>query len=225
MPFREAGWHHAGRCVRSQPTNGTRVGRSSTESRGGGHLINIVYVSGSPRRRSNTDHLLKCILGDTGGTFIKLSDYAIEPCRSCWTCRKTGSCVVNDDMSTVLVPKILEADAIVVGTPVFFNNVSAQLKAFIDRTWSIRGRLKDKVGAAVVVGRRYGAEGAIAAIHSFFLKHQMIVANRGISGTAFEAGQIEDDVESMEAARKLGPRILDLCRRMAEEGSSAGGMV
>jgi multimeric flavodoxin WrbA len=175
-----------------------------------------VYVSGSPRKRSNTDQLLKCILADTGGVFIKVSDHAIEPCRSCWACRKTGSCVVQDDMTMVHIPKILEADAIVVGTPASFSNVSAQLKASIDRTWSIRGRLKDKVGASVVVGRKYGAEGAIAAIRSFFLKHQMIVANRGLSGTAFEAGQIGDDVESMEAARRLGPRILELCCRMAE---------
>jgi multimeric flavodoxin WrbA len=128
--------------------------------------------------------------------------------------------VIDDDMKTVVIPKLLNADAIVVGTPVYFNNVTAQLKAFIDRTWSIRGKLMNKVGAAVVVGRKYGAEGAITAINAFFLKHRMIVANRGISGIAFESGEIGRDLESMEAARELGCRILDLCHALGVDGQS-----
>ncbi|MBN1812120.1 MAG: flavodoxin family protein [Anaerolineae bacterium] len=185
--------------------------------------MNIVYISGSPRKRSNTDYLLNCILSHTEGEFMKLTDYAIEPCNSCWACRENGSCVINDDMKTIVIPKVLNADAIVIGTPVYFNNVTAQLKSFIDRTWSIRGKLKDKIGAAVVVGRRYGAEGAITAIHAFFLKHDMIVANRGISGIAFEPGEIRDDLESMEAAKRLGARILDLCRALKADGQFARG--
>jgi len=180
--------------------------------------MNIVYISGSPRKISNTDYLLNCILSRADGEFIKLTDYAIEPCRSCWACRENGCCVIDDGMETVVIPKLLTADAIVVGTPVYFNNVTAQLKAFIDRTWSIRGKLKDKIGAAVVVGRRYGAEGAIMAINAFFLKHDMIVANRGISGIAFEPGEIRDDLESMEAAKRLGDRILDLYRTLKVDG-------
>ena len=166
--------------------------------------MNIVYISGSPRKISNTDYLLDRILSCTDGDFMKLTDYTIEPCRSCWACRESGCCVIDDDMETVVIPKLLNADAIVVGTPVYFNNVTAQLKAFIDRTWSIRGKLTNKVGAAVVVGRRYGAEGAITAINAFFLKHGMIVANRGISGMAFEPGEIRRDLESVKAAKELG---------------------
>lgn len=189
--------------------------------------MNIVYISGSPRKISNTDCLLNRILSRTDGEFIKLTDYTIEPCHSCWACRENHCCVIDDDMETVIIPKLLNADAIVVGTPVYFNNVTAQLKAFIDRTWSIREKLKNKIGAAVVVGRRYGAEGAITAINAFFLKHGMIVANRGISGIAFEPGEIRGDLESMEAAGKLGGRILDLChalgvdKRFVEEESAA----
>jgi hypothetical protein len=70
------------------------------------------------------------------------------------------------------------------------------------------------VGAAVVVGRRYGAEGAITALNAFFLKHGMIVANRGVSGIAFEPGEIRRDLESVEAAKQLGGRILDLCHTL-----------
>ena len=130
--------------------------------------MNVVYISGSPRKNSNTDYLLKIALSLTGGKFIKLSDYKIEPCKSCRACLKLGKCIIDDDMSNVIIPLLLKSDAIVIGSPVYFNNVSAQTKAFIDRTWSIRGKLKNKIGGAIVVGRRYGIESALVAINSFF---------------------------------------------------------
>jgi len=172
--------------------------------------VKILYVSGSPRKESNTDHLLRLALSITGGKFLKLTDYRIEPCRSCWACRKVGQCVLKDDMAEAIVPELLESDGLVVGSPVYFNNVSAQLKAFIDRTWSVRGQLRNKIGGAVVVGRRYGAESAITAINAFYLKHEMIVANRGVCGMAFKRGDIQDDVEAIRAVRKLAERMNEL---------------
>jgi len=104
-----------------------------------------------------------------------------------------------------------EVDAIVLGSPVYFNNVSSYMKTFMDRTWWLRGLLRNKIGGAVVVGRRYGAESALTAMHAFFLKHEMIPANRGVSGIAYKRGEIEQDHCSLEDARKLGERILELC--------------
>ena len=172
--------------------------------------MKALYVSGSPRKDSNTDYLLKLMVSITGGQFVKLTDYQIEPCMSCWACRRLDRCTVGDDMSRVLTPMLLGADAIVLGSPVYFNSVSAQLKAFIDRTWAIRGKLKNKIGGAVVVGRRYGAESAITAINAFFLKHEMLPANRGVSGIAFAQGDIQQDREAVEAAERLAERISEL---------------
>ncbi|MFO7743707.1 MAG: flavodoxin family protein [Anaerolineae bacterium] len=172
--------------------------------------MKVLYISGSPRKGSNTDYLLDLMLSTTGGQFVKLAEYRIEPCTSCWACLRLDDCTVDDDMANVLIPMLLRADAMVLGSPVYFNNVSAQLKAFIDRSWSIRGRLRDKIGGAVVVGRRYGAESAITAINAFFLKHEMIPANRGVSGIAFNAGDIQQDLEAIEAARRLAERINEL---------------
>ncbi|WHE06497.1 flavodoxin family protein [Thermoanaerobacterium thermosaccharolyticum] len=162
------------------------------------------------RKNGNTEYLLDISLEITGGELIRLSDYNIKYCNSCWVCQKTGICPVKDDMNEKLIPMILESDGIVLGTPVYFNNVSAQLKTFIDRTWCIKGGLRNKIGGAVVVGRKYGAESAITAINAFFLKHEMIVANRGISGIGYAKGDIESDVEAVEAAKRLGYRILEL---------------
>jgi multimeric flavodoxin WrbA len=121
-------------------------------------------------------------------------------------------------MSNILIPMILEADALVLGSPVYFNNVSAQLKAFMDRTWCIRGQLRNKIGGAVVVGRRYGIENAVTAINAFFLKHEMVPADRGVSGIGFEQGEILEDKEAIKSARKLGKRIEELAALMDMSG-------
>lgn len=175
-------------------------------------LVNIVYISGSPRKDSNTDHLLKTALSVTGGEFLKLADHTVEPCRSCWACTQPRPCVIEDDMREAITPMLMGSDALVLGTPVYFNNVSAQLKAFMDRTWPLRGKLRNKIGGAVVVGRRYGLEGAVTAINAFFLKHEMIPANRGVYGIAFKQKEITQDREAIEAASNLGERILELGR-------------
>ena len=172
--------------------------------------MKILYISGSPRKNSNTEILLKLALSITGGDFIKLTDYHIEPCKSCRTCQKLDKCVIEDDMKNIIIPKLFESIGIVIGSPVFFNNVSAQTKAFMDRTWCIRGKLKNKIGGAIVVGRRYGAESAITAINAFFLKHEMIVANRGVYGIAFKENEVLRDREAIEATKELGKRIKEL---------------
>ncbi len=174
--------------------------------------MEVLYLSGSPRKKSNTDYLLLQMLSDTAGEFIKISDYRVEPCRSCWKCLKLGRCVIDDDMSSDLMPRLLKADVLILGSPVYFNNVSAQLKAFMDRTWCLKGKLRNKIGGAVVIGRNDGAEGAITAIHAFFLKHDMIPANRGVHGYAYARQEIEEDPEAMESAKKLSSRIQELGR-------------
>jgi len=183
--------------------------------------LKILYISGSPRqRKSNTDYLLNHARGLTGGSLIKLVDYRIAPCLSCWKCLRKGFCAIDDDMSREITPLLLEADGLVLGSPVYFNNVSAQMKTFIDRTWSLRGKLRNKAGGAVVVGRRYGAESAITAIHAFFLKHDMIPVNRGVSGEAFNPGEIKGDREALEGVTVLAKRLLEIGPLLAGAGAS-----
>ena len=182
--------------------------------------MNVLCISGSPRDGSNTDVLLSRIAAGTGGELIKLTDYDVRPCTSCWACVKNDTCCIDDDMSRLIIPRLRGADAIALGTPVYFNNVSAQLKAFIDRTWPLRGDLRNKIGGCVVVGRRYGAEGAVAAINAFFLKHEMIVADRGVAGIAYGRNEVCDDLESIEAADRLAERILELGRALTMPASS-----
>lgn len=172
--------------------------------------MNILYISGSPRSGSNTDVLLNTTLSITGGQLLKLSNFKITPCVSCRKCLEKNSCVIQDDMTKQIIPLLLKCDGIVLGSPVYFNNVSSQLKTFIDRTWCLKDKLRNKIGAAIVVGRGYGIEGALTAINAFFLKHEIIVANRGVSGIAFESGEITQNQESIDAAKQLGTRIIEM---------------
>lgn len=119
----------------------------------------VLYLSGSPRKGGNTEHLLAVMRDALPGDLIRIMDHEIQPCRSCWACQKRGHCVIGDDFSSLIMPRMREADAIVIGCPVYFNNVPSQTKALIDRTWAERGSLRNKVAGAVVVGRKYGAEG------------------------------------------------------------------
>jgi multimeric flavodoxin WrbA len=172
--------------------------------------MQVLCISGSPRKDGNTEWLLKTFLSEMDGRLIRLTDYSIAHCDACWGCLKRGRCRIQDDMTTSVIPLLLDCDAVVLGSPIFFNNVSADMKAFMDRTWCIRGQLRNKIGGAIVVGRRYGAEAAVSAINSFFLKHDMIVADRGVTGLAFEKGDIAHDAEATCSILRLAERIKEM---------------
>jgi multimeric flavodoxin WrbA len=171
--------------------------------------MKTLYISGSPRKDGNTEYLLKLCHSITGGDFIRLSDYQIEYCTYCSACIKKEICTIKDDMPGI-VERLLRSQVIVLGSPVFFNNVSGQMKVFMDRTWPLRGKLNNKIGGALVVGRRYGLESAIGAINSFFLKHDMIVADRGVTAIGFDIGDVKEDEEAIESTKRLAGRIQEL---------------
>jgi len=116
----------------------------------------VLGISGSPVKDSNTDTLVKTILEATNidHEFVKLSDIEIAPCRACKKCAYTNRCILNDDFKW-LSSKIVDAGAIVIGTPVMYGNASAFTKAFVERLWSLRHvklLTQGKVGATAVVG-------------------------------------------------------------------------
>ncbi|MCL6449484.1 MAG: flavodoxin family protein [Armatimonadetes bacterium] len=57
----------------------------------------------------------------------KTNDYSIEPCRGCRDRRGKGECTISDEMQSLIIPELFQSDGIVLGTPVYFNNVSAQM--------------------------------------------------------------------------------------------------
>lgn len=115
--------------------------------------MKILGLYGSPRKEGNTSHLLRELLKGArknGGqtTEVFLCDQHILPCVADYSCARTGTCYVNDDMRQ-LYHQLLEHDCIVVAAPIFFYSVNAQTKAFIDRCqalWARKYILKQSLG-------------------------------------------------------------------------------
>jgi multimeric flavodoxin WrbA len=131
--------------------------------------MNVLAFLGSPRKKGNSEILTQALLEgvrQAGGSpeIIRLCDLKISPCISCGGCDKTGKCVVEDDMIP-LYKKIIATDKIIVSSPIFFYGVTAQTKAFIDRTQALwnRKRLLQKKGEWVDNPERKGFFISVAA--------------------------------------------------------------
>lgn len=109
---------------------------------------NVLILSGSPRKRGNSDllcdELLRGVL-DAGhkAEKIRIPEKKIGFCRACYACKDTGVCVVKDDMAEIL-QKMVDADVLVLASPVYFYSIDAQMKALIDRTLARWLELKNK---------------------------------------------------------------------------------
>jgi multimeric flavodoxin WrbA len=149
--------------------------------------MRVLGLFGSPRRGGNTELLLEETLkgAESEGAEVEriyLPDYAITPCKECHGCDQTGHCVILDDMQKIY-PKLLEADIIILASPIFFYGVTAWAKALIDRSqalWARKYLLKDpslgkegkkRKGFLVSVGATKGQkvfEGAVLTAKYFF---------------------------------------------------------
>jgi multimeric flavodoxin WrbA len=149
--------------------------------------MKVLGLFGSPRRGGNTELLLEEALkgAESEGAEaerIYLADYTITPCKECHGCDQTGNCVILDDMQKIY-PKLLEADVIILASPIFFYGVTAWAKALIDRSqalWARKYLLKNpslgkegkkRKGFLISVGATKGQrvfEGAILTAKYFF---------------------------------------------------------
>lgn len=97
----------------------------------------IVAFMGSPRKNGNTATLINEVIRgaqDAGAetTVYNLYDMNIKPCQGCFVCRKTGQCVMQDDFQDMF-KHIVDADAVVFGSPVYVMQITAQMKLLWDR--------------------------------------------------------------------------------------------
>jgi len=191
-------------------------------------MARIVGLVGSPRD-SNTKLLVSLALKECEALGLKtellhVGKMKISPCKACDRCREAGRCVINDDFQKVAA-KIEEADGIIIGSPVYFGCVSAQLKALMDRTRYLRRReaLKDKVGGAIAVGgsRNGGQENVLHQIHNFFLIHGMLVVGDektmhfGGAASSDKPRGAEEDETGKETSRNLGRHVAQVVLKLA----------
>lgn len=191
--------------------------------------MKALAISGSPRAGGNTYRLLRRVLDvlDAEGIeteLVELAGRKVQGCTACLKCRELadGGCHGRKDAINECLPKIAECDALIIGSPVYFSDVTPETKALIDRTGYVAGAnpgmLTRKVGAAVVAERRAGASHALDSINHLFGIREMVVPgstywNLAIGGPV---GAVEEDAEGMRTMENLGKNIAWLLRLTAE---------
>ncbi len=212
--------------------------------------IKVLGISGSPRKKGNTALMVEKALESARKVegvrteFIDLSHKKIQNCLGCEACRtKKSLCLaIKDDMGS-LYPVLMKSHALILGSPVYFGDVTGLTKAFIDRTTCLGGTpaaelqyaLKWKIGAGITVGgARYGGqEFALKTIHNFFLIHGMMVVSGipssgywGVAGRAVQREDILQDglpgISTMEVCENLGWRVAIAAKYMAAARESLG---
>ena len=181
--------------------------------------MKVIGITCSPRKGGNTEILVREALAgakESGAEvdLLRIYEMKIAPCDGCTTCHPTGECRIKDDMQKVY-KKILAADGIILGSPVYFWSVSGQAKTLMDRTYALRyphHKLRNKVGGAIVATGRRGSVNALSVINNFFLGHDMLATGLGISGYGTKKGEVKQDKRAMQGARSLGKQVVQLIK-------------
>lgn len=185
-------------------------------------------INGSPRTKGNTRILLDTVVEQLDGAgweteVYQLGGKAIHGCTACQGCfeNQDKRCVITSDCMNEVLEKMIRADAIIIGSPTYFADVTTEVKALIDRAGFVaiaNDRLfKGKIGVAVAAVRRAGAVRVFDSINHLYQINGMVVPgslywNLGIG---LEKGEVEDDEEGLENMINLGKTIALLGKAIA----------
>jgi multimeric flavodoxin WrbA len=185
--------------------------------------MKVVAFNGSARKDGNTAILIGKVFSELESEcidteLIQLAGKTIRGCTACRKCyeNKDHRCAVDNDIVNKCIEKMLEADGIILGSPVYFSDITTEMKALIDRAGYVAransDMLRRKVGAGVVAARRAGCIHTLDSINHFFLIGQMIVP--GSSYWNVGIGDVEQDEEGMETMQTLGKNMAWLLKKI-----------
>jgi len=182
-----------------------------------------VGIVGSPRLGGNTETLTQIALEEVQKEgleteLIGLANKRIEPCDGCRSCRTTGKCHIKDDFDSVYA-KMVEADGIILASPVYFGAAMPQMACLISRCYAYRGEkqsLENKVGGPIVVARRTGHNFTLAQLMFFFMISGMIIPGSMYWNVAFgrEKGEVSRDEEGINSIKNFGRKLAWLVRKV-----------
>jgi multimeric flavodoxin WrbA len=189
--------------------------------------MKAIAFNGSPRTSGNTEYLLRKVLDPIREAgieteLIQVGGTQIHGCMGCYKCRenKNRKCSISTDMVNEWIAKMIEADAIVLGSPTYFAGMTSEMKALIDRAGFVAGAngriFARKIGAAVAVHRRGGATNVQDAINHMFLISKMIIPGSTYwnFGVGLGKGDVAQDAEAMENMKDLGETIAWLVKTL-----------
>ncbi|MBI4289700.1 MAG: flavodoxin family protein [Chloroflexi bacterium] len=179
--------------------------------------IKVLGICCSPRKNGNTEVMLREALAgaeEAGARseLVTIGDKDIKGCDGCRGCDKTGRCHIKDDMQAIY-PKVLEADGLIFGSPVYFWNVTGQAKVFMDRLVCLyrKSMLNNKVGGVIAVASSTGHAEVRSLYYSFFAANRMITADF-VQGFAKDKGHIKKDRWAYAASRELGVKVASIAQ-------------
>ncbi len=189
--------------------------------------MKVFAINGSSRKNGNTSILIEKVFEPLRLEGIKceqfqMAGHEVRGCRACYKCssRKNRRCSYDGDIVNDCIAKMIEADAIILGSPVYVTDVSSEMKALIDRTCLVAKNngnfLKFKVGAAVMAERRGGAIHAFDTMNHFFTISEMFVVGSNYWNFAFGLvkGDVYMDKEGLETMRVLGENMAWLLKKI-----------
>lgn len=179
--------------------------------------MKILAIVGSSRIKGNTNYLVDEALGEAAKLGaetekIVLSQYKVAPCLGHDDCDAHNSCVQNDDTAWIL-DRFCDADAVILATPVYYYNISAQMKAFMDRNYFLYmhdRKSRARAVGLIIIAESAGIEDTEHTLRRFI--NEVFTVDRDkifvMSGLAGRIGDAQTNTELVKEARKLGRELL-----------------
>jgi multimeric flavodoxin WrbA len=191
--------------------------------------MKVVAFNGSARKDGNTAILVDTVFDELKKAgieteLVQLAGKKIRGCTACMKCfeNQDRRCAVKGDVINDCIEKMLDADGIILASPTYFTDVSAEMKALIDRAGFVAKANQDmfrrKVGAGVIAVRRGGAIHAFDTLNHFFFINQMIVPGSSYwnIGIGLAPGDVNGDDEGITTMRTLGINMAWLMKKLEE---------
>jgi len=188
--------------------------------------MKVLAINGSPRKKGNTEILLREVLNilekkGINTELIQIGGKDVSGCIACMKCKKKkdGKCHEKNSLLNEILSKMVSADGILIGSPVYFADITTETKALIDVAgYALRAAgnpLKRKIGASVIAVRRAGSISAFDSINHFFLINEMIVPGSSYwnIGIGREKGDVLNDEEGLKTMRTLGENMAWLIKK------------
>ena len=191
--------------------------------------MKVLAINSSARKDGNTALLIHTVFEELKKEgieteMVQLAGKVIEPCKACWACGGKKNCVHKKDMFQEIYEKMVQADGILLGSPVYTANISANMQAFLERASVVADRnrsknqLRHKVGAAVTAARGGGALNTLDAMNHFFMLQDMFLVGSSYWPVAYGRlpGEVQKDQEGLETMKNLGRNMAYLMKALEE---------
>jgi multimeric flavodoxin WrbA len=191
-------------------------------------MMRVVALNGSARKDGNTAILLNLVLDELKKEgieteLIQLAGETLSGCIACYRCRenKDQKCAVISDRVNEYIAKMKQAQGILLGSPTYISDMTANMKALIERsTFVSKGNgdmFKRKVGAAIISVRRAGSTHVLSSINYFFLINQMIIPGSSYwnMGIGRDPGEVKNDAEGIQTMKVLGQNMAWLLKKLS----------